>query len=125
MAHGEVNDLEGFFCVMNYVTGADIRGMPRFVKISVTAYGEDVDGKSIYSERVLEFEMQLISDIMIETKFMKGVELCQNHRTESIVVFSSSDFKVDFDYGRPEEGQLVLHSVTPVSQKTNEYNLTI
>ena len=125
MAHGEVNDLEGFFCVMNYVSGADIRGMPRFVKISVTAYGEDVDGKSIYSERVLEFEMQLISDIMIETKFMKGVELCQNHRTESIVVFSSSDFKVDFDYGRPEEGQLVLHSVTPVSQKTNEYKLTL
>jgi hypothetical protein len=80
MARGEVNDLEGFFCVMNYVSGADIRGMPRFVKIAVTAYGEDHDGKAIYSEKVIEFEMQLISDIMIETKFMNGIEMFMNHR---------------------------------------------
>ena len=31
--------------------------MPRFVKIKATAYGEDSDGKTIYSELVSEFEM--------------------------------------------------------------------
>lgn len=63
---------------------------------------------------------------MIETKFMKGVELCQNLRTQSIRVFSSSDFKVGFNYGAPdEEGQLVIHSVAPVDENTNEYSLTL
>ncbi len=57
---------------------------------------------------------------------MKGIELCNNHRTQSIRVFSSSDFKVDFNYGAPEEeGQLVLHQVTPIDARTNEYNLTV
>ena len=109
-ARGEVNDLEGFFCVMQYVSSADIRGMPRYVKVTATAYGQDADGKEIYNEKVTEFEMQLISEIKVETKFMKGIELCNNHRTQSVRVFSSSDFKVDFLYGAPEEdGQLVLH----------------
>lgn len=63
MARGEVNDLEGFFCVMSYVKGANIHGMPRFVKITATAYGQDNDGKYLYQEQVSEFEMQLISDI--------------------------------------------------------------
>ena len=76
MARGEVNDLEGFFCVMSYVNGADIRGMPKFVKISASAYSEDKEGKALYSEKVTDFEMQLISEIQIETKFMNGVELC-------------------------------------------------
>ena len=70
--------------------------------------------------------MQLISDIMIETKFMKGIDLCQNKRTQSIRVFSSSDFKVSFNYGAPDEdGQLVIHSVAPVDENTNEYSLTL
>lgn len=56
-ARGEVNDLEGFFCVMQYVSSADIRGMPRYVKVTATAYGQDADGKEIYNEKVTEFEM--------------------------------------------------------------------
>ena len=48
LARGEVNDLEGFFCVMSYVQGADMRGMPKFVKITATATGEDADGKVLY-----------------------------------------------------------------------------
>jgi len=103
IARGEVNDLEGFFCVMQYVDNADIRGMPRFVKVTATAFGHDANGKELYADKVTEFEMQLISEIKVETKYMNGVELCNNHRTESIRVFSSSDFKVDFQYPTPEE----------------------
>ena len=55
-ARGEVSDLEGYFCVVSYVGGgADIKGMPRFVKIFVTAEGESSKGKTLYSERVTEF----------------------------------------------------------------------
>lgn len=42
---------------MQYVSSADIRGMPRYVKITATAYGQDSDGKEIYNEKVTEFEM--------------------------------------------------------------------
>ena len=47
-ARGEVNDLEGFFCVMNFVRGNSaehVQGMPKFVKISATAFASDVNGK--------------------------------------------------------------------------------
>jgi len=127
-ARGEVNDLEGFFCVMTYVRGADSRSMPKFVKISATVSGKDSDGKTVYSENVIDFEMQLQSEIMVETKFAKDVKLCRDHRTESIRVYSSSDFKVNFNYDTSDEeeiGQLVLHHVTPVSKSTNEYTLTV
>jgi len=126
-ARGEVNELEGFFCVMKYVKGADIRAMPKYVKISVSAYGTSPnEAKSvIYSNLVSEFEVQLVSEIKVETKFRKGVNLYKNSRKESIKVFSSSDFKVQFDYETPEEGSLILHQVTQVGQNSNEYNLTI
>jgi len=42
-ARGEVNDLEGFFCVMSYVKGADSRSMPRFVKITATVSAKDLE----------------------------------------------------------------------------------
>ena len=37
-ARGEINDLEGYFCVMTYVGGnARMEEMPRYVKINVYA----------------------------------------------------------------------------------------
>ena len=41
MARGEVNELEGFFCVMNLVSGASVKEMPRFVKITASIFGQD------------------------------------------------------------------------------------
>ena len=113
---------------MTYVRGADSRSMPKFVKISATVSARDSDGKVIYTENIIDFEMQLQSEIMVETKFAKEIKLCRNHRTESIKVYSSSDFKVGFDYVDQEDedvGQLVLHQVTPVSKGSNEYSLTV
>ena len=41
-------------------------------------------------------------------------------------MFSSSDFKVEFDYHNFEEDvQLVLHSVAPVDEHTRQYILTV
>jgi len=42
-ARGEVNDLEGYFCVMNFVgSSAKIEEMPRYVKINVYAQAENL-----------------------------------------------------------------------------------
>ena len=49
-ARGEVNDLEGFFCVMTFVRSGTspvehVQAMPKFVKISATAFATDSTGK--------------------------------------------------------------------------------
>ena len=44
-----------------------------------------------------------MSEIRVETKFRNGIKLYRDKRKEQIKVFSSSDFKVNFDYGAPEE----------------------
>lgn len=42
-ARGEINDLEGYFCVMTYVGGnARMEEMPRYVKINVYAQAENL-----------------------------------------------------------------------------------
>lgn len=69
-ARGEVNDLEGFFCVMNYIKDADIRAMPKFVKIAASVSAKDPQTSKIaYKEQIIEFEMQLQSEITVETRF--------------------------------------------------------
>lgn len=66
-----------------------------------------------------------MSEIKVETKFQRGVKLSKSKRFESLTVFSSGDFKVDFEYGTLEDSQLVLHSVSPIDQNSNQYNLTV
>ena len=117
--------MEGFFCVMKYIEDADLRAMPKYVKITVSAVGMSTSNKVLYTERVTEFDVQLVSDIKVETKFQSGVKLNKDQRSQSIIVFSSSDFKVNFDYGVPEESQLVLHKVEQMGQNWNQYNLTV
>lgn len=110
-ARGEVNELEGYFCVLQYTDSTNIQAMPKFVKITVSAFGKNKDDKVMYKEIVTEFDVQLVSEIRVETKFRNGIKLYRDKRKEQIKVFSSSDFKVNFDYGAPEEAQLVLHKV--------------
>ena len=66
-ARGEVNELEGFFCVMRYIDDADLRAMPKYVKILVSAVGFSENSRVLYSERITEFDVQLVSEIKVET----------------------------------------------------------
>lgn len=69
--------------MMSFAKGADTQGMPKTVKISVTAHGGQQSNdkkKPLYTEKVLEFEMQLMSEIKVETKYRKGVQLCPDTR---------------------------------------------
>lgn len=56
-ARGEVNDLEGFFCVLQYVQNADFSTMPKYVKIVVSAFGKSSLGAVIYKDVVTEFDV--------------------------------------------------------------------
>ena len=53
VATSEVNDMEGFFCVLKYKQDANHRTMPRYVKVSVNAYGM-LAGQStpVYNDKV-------------------------------------------------------------------------
>lgn len=64
-----MSDLEGFFCHLSYTHNAPQHQMPRFVKITVSAYGL-AQGSStpLYTEQVAQFEVQLLSSIKIEKK---------------------------------------------------------
>ena len=97
-ARGEVSELEGYFCVVTYRQGSDIKGMPRFVKIFVTATAERSDGKTLYTDPVTDFDVQLISEIKVETRYRNGVHLDKGLRSVTMKVFSSNDFRVSFDY---------------------------
>lgn len=68
-ATGEVSDLEGFFCHLSYTHNAPQHQMPRFVKVSVSAFGlPSATSSPLYSEQVAQFEVQLLSSIKIEKR---------------------------------------------------------
>lgn len=75
-ATGEVNDLEGFFCVLKYKQNANHRSMPRFARVSVHAYGL-LPGQTtpVYNDKVAQFEVQLLSSIKVEKAFKTGINL--------------------------------------------------
>jgi hypothetical protein len=54
-------------------------------------------------------------------KYLKGVKLGCNNRMEDLKVYSSSDFKIEFEYETSEETQLVLHQLNKASSNSNEY----
>jgi len=58
-ARGEINELEGYFCVMSYAgRNANIENMPRHVKVNVYAQADN-----LYSQLVAQFDVQLTSSI--------------------------------------------------------------
>jgi hypothetical protein len=58
-------------------------------------------------------------------KYLKGVKLGCNKRMEDLKVYSSSDFKIEFEYETSEETQLVLHQLNKASSNSNEYTLRL
>ena len=74
-ARGEVNELDGYFCVLTYKQMGDLKAMPRFVNIDVSATGRSSQGKADYSERVTEFSVQLTSEVSVESRYRDAVFL--------------------------------------------------
>lgn len=123
-AKGEISDLEGYFCVIKYRQDADQRSMPRFVRISVYAYG-NTPGQStpIYNDKVTHFEVQLLSSIKVENKFTSGVKLNKQQRQKEVMIFSSSDFNVEIE--SEQDVHQVKHMLTRADLDSNQYTLTL
>jgi hypothetical protein len=54
----DISDLEGFYCVLKYKQSADHRSMPRYVKVSVNAFGT-LPGHAtpVYNDKIAQFEV--------------------------------------------------------------------
>jgi hypothetical protein len=97
-ARGEANDMEGFFCILNF-KGYNQKQIPKSTQITVTAYAPSPNDpnnlkNALYSEKVLTFDISYISKIKIESYYRNGVTLNRDHRTESIKIFSNTNFNV-------------------------------
>ena len=127
----EVNDLEGFFCVLNFK--GHTQKMPKGSLIQVYAYApKDVNkpaemNGALYKEKVLEFEVTYISKIKIESYYRNGVALSGGHRTESIKVYSNTPFQVlaenqnEMDKGY----DLLKFKINKTTEESPEYLLTV
>jgi len=94
-AHGEVLDLEGFFCVMKYVGKDTAKVTPTFVGIKVEAFSLSTEiRRSNYPKLVTQFDVRLISAIRIETKYRLGISLSNQQRSATVRIKSSSDFTI-------------------------------
>jgi len=76
----EISDLEGFFCTVRFIGQREKGNIPRTSAVYVSVYGNAFTEigtisptNHLYKERVLQFDITLISDIRVESRFRKGV----------------------------------------------------
>ena len=94
-ARGEINYLEGFFCVLTHKQ-LDPRRMPATVKVSVSIHSKPKDGKkpeSVYNYPMMQFEVQLSQKIVLPK--VSAVYLSNSKPTADVEVYSNVDFRVD------------------------------
>ena len=93
-ARGEVNYLEGFFCVLTHKK-KDFRNVPPTVRVSVSTYSQRKDGGEVgasYRMALMQFDVQLLQKIVVPS--LQKVVLNRSKNTASISVFSNVDFIV-------------------------------
>jgi len=93
-ARGEINYLEGFFCVLTHKK-TDHRNVPATVRVSVSVKSQRKDGKpaaSPYSHPMLQFDVQMLQKIVLPKA--SQINLSRNQNTASVELFSNVDFNV-------------------------------
>jgi hypothetical protein len=77
-AKTEINDIEGFFCVLSYVKAGD--QIPISSQVQVSAYAPNPKNprdikQALYVEKLLSFEVTYQSKIRVESKYSRGLKL--------------------------------------------------
>lgn len=93
-AKGEVNYLEGFFCVLTHKK-SDYRNIPPTARVTVSVNSKRKDGKeplSPYDYTLMHFDVQLIQKITLPSR--SSVTLTRSSNTATLEVFSNVDFIV-------------------------------
>jgi len=92
----EVNELEGFFCVVSF-RGQREKDIPKSAAIHVSVFALNPKDQSnqkntLYKERLLSFDITFISKIKVESYYKNGVYLYANDRTATVKIFSNTPF---------------------------------
>ncbi len=76
----DINDIEGYFCVLSYNKAAE--HIPISSQVQVSAYAPNPQNprdvnvkKALYVEKLLSFEVTYQSKIRVESKFARGLKL--------------------------------------------------
>lgn len=130
-ARSEISELEGFYCVLSFI-GQRSTKIPKDSKIYVTVFAPSFNDRGntqnvLYKERVLTFEVSLLSNIKIESLYRNGVTLNRDHRTADIKIFSNVQFNVQaINLNEDDRGlDLIKYRVNKSEQSQNEYFLTV
>ena len=131
-AKSEINDLEGFFCVLKYRGGSSTRAIPRSTKIHLTVYGpnpakpDDISA-ALYRDRILSFEVPFISKIQVESFYRNGISLNKQHRSASVKIFSNTHFNVHAENVQDSDRgyDLVRFRVNKTDEESTEYFLHV
>jgi hypothetical protein len=129
-AEPEVNELEGFFCVVTLKNPTGQKAYPKSTTITVSAYGmNSKDPRNIkaalYVEKLLTFDVALLSKIRVEQKYRDGVNLYNDLRTVSVRIYSTVPFNTFLENKNAEDEELVKFKVSKASEESNEYALTV
>lgn len=106
-AQPEINELEGFFCVIS-LKSTQPKAYPRTAQVTVSAYGfNPKDPKNVknalYMEKLLTFDITLLSKIRVESYFRDGVKLYNDQRTTSMRIYSSVPFNTYIENNNIED----------------------
>lgn len=78
------------------MTNAPIKNIPKSCNIYVSTYSinprEPTSTNYLYKERVLQFEVTLVSKIKVESTYRRGIFLNKDERTKDIRVYSNVPF---------------------------------
>ena len=119
----EINDIEGYFCVLSYNKAGE--QIPISSQVQVSAYApnpqnpKDVNvKKALYVEKLLSFEVTYQSKIRVESRYARGgVKLYGDQRTAQINIFSNTKFDIKTENFATEElGQDLLKVRVDVTQ---------
>ena len=87
----DINDLEGFFCVIKF-KGNSQSAIPKSASIRVSVFAQNPRDPSsfLYKDTLLAFELTFLSKIRVESHFRNGINLYSNHRTTTVRIYSNT-----------------------------------
>lgn len=127
-AHGEVSDLEGYFCSVRYVGSASAaadnlyhKNTPKTVSVSIHVSSSSPGVAKYADEKLTSFQVKLNSQIYVEDECARGVQLNNDKRSRVVRVVSLSDFQIQ----RPFKSTELLVKKSRENLDSNHFNVTV
>lgn len=112
-----VNDIEGYFCKWVIPNKINLRTIPQMVKVNVLV-GSKIGNEVLYKQNILSFNINLASNIQIENKVKKGIELNRSKRKFEFPAISNKVIHLKVENKNDEDK--VFEFVKARAQRSNE-----